>query len=68
MSICPYFGLSNITVTNISRSFTYKMAAKINGTKLRHCHRMYMESWKLIVCQKQYPCITRILVLPMVIF
>ena len=32
------------TVTNISRSFTYKMAAKINwriyGTKLRHCHPM----------------------------
>ena len=38
--------LSAITVTNISMSFTYKMAAKINwrryGTKLpvRHCHPM----------------------------
>jgi len=32
-------------VTNISESFTYKMAATINwhrrGTKLRHCHPMY---------------------------
>jgi len=32
--------LSDITLTNISESFTYKMAAKINwhryGTKLRH--------------------------------
>jgi len=32
-------------VTNISKSFTYKMAAKINwrryGTKLRRCHAMY---------------------------
>ena len=31
-----------ITVTNISHSFTYKMATEINwhrhGTKLRHCH------------------------------
>ena len=37
--------LSAITVTNISQSFTYKMAAKINwhryGTKLRHCHPVY---------------------------
>jgi len=36
--------LSAITVTNISESFTYKMAAKINwhryGTKLRHYHPM----------------------------
>jgi len=32
-------------VTNISKSYTYKTAAKINwhryGTKLRHCHPMY---------------------------
>ena len=32
-------------MTNISESFTYKMAATINwhrrGTKLRHCHPMY---------------------------
>jgi len=37
--------LSAITVTNISQSFTYKMAAKNNwhryGTKLRHCHPVY---------------------------
>jgi len=32
----------NRTVTNISKSFIYKMAAKINyGKKLRHCHPMY---------------------------
>ena len=34
--------LSDSRVTNISKSFTYKMAAKTNwyryGTKLRHCH------------------------------
>jgi len=34
--------LSAVTVTNISRSFTHKMAAKINwhryGTRLRHCY------------------------------
>jgi len=39
---CNKAYLSAITVTNISLSFTYKMAAKINwqryGTKLRHCH------------------------------
>jgi len=33
-----------ITVTDSSKSFTYKMAAKINwhryGTKLRNCHPM----------------------------
>ena len=33
-----------MTVTNISKSFTHKMAAKINwhryGTKLPHCHHM----------------------------
>ena len=36
--------LSTITVTDISQSFTYKMAAKTNwnkGTKLRHYHSMY---------------------------
>jgi len=49
---CPYdhrltnkARLSAITVTNISRVFTYKMAAKINwhryGTKLRHRRLMY---------------------------
>jgi len=49
---CPYdhwltnkAHLSAITVTNISHSFTYKMAAKMNwhryGTKLRHCHHVY---------------------------
>ena len=36
--------LSNITVTNISRSFTRKMVAKTGwhryGTKLRHCHHI----------------------------
>jgi len=34
--------LSAIAVTNISKSFAYKMSAKINwhryGTNLRHCH------------------------------
>jgi len=38
--------LSAITVTNIYQSFTYKMAAEISwdryGTKLRHCHLMYI--------------------------
>ena len=37
--------LSAIKVTNSSKSFTYKMAAKLNwhryGTKLRHRHSMY---------------------------
>jgi len=37
-----YLGLSDIRVTNISKSFTHKMAAETNwhryGTKLRHCH------------------------------
>jgi len=37
--------LNDIRVTNISKSFTHKMAAKTSwhryGTKLRHCHRMY---------------------------
>jgi len=35
----------DIRVTNISKSFTYKMAAETSwhryGTKLRHCHPMY---------------------------
>jgi len=38
-----YFG--DRTVTNISKSFTHKMAAKTSwhryGPKLRHCHPMY---------------------------
>ena len=53
---CPYDHwltnkayLSTITVRNISQSFTYKMAAKINwhryGTKWRHCHPMYLAPW-----------------------
>jgi len=37
--------LSDIRVTNISKSFTHKMAAKTSwrryGTKLRHCHPVY---------------------------
>jgi len=37
--------LSDNRVTNISKSFAYKMAAKTGwhryGTKLRHCHSMY---------------------------
>ena len=37
--------LSNITGTNVSRSFAHKMAAKTSwhryGTKLRYCHPMY---------------------------
>jgi len=49
--------LSAITVTNISWSFTYKMAAKINwhryGTKLRHSHPMY---WHESVKPLQYYC------------
>ena len=49
---CPYdlrsgnkAYLSAIAATNVSPSFTYKMAAKINwhryGTKLRHCHPVH---------------------------
>ena len=42
----PSAYLSDIRVTNISKSFTHKMAAKTSwhryGTKLRHCHRMYI--------------------------
>ena len=38
--------LSALTVASIFRSFTYKMAAKTGwhryGTKLRHCHPMYI--------------------------
>jgi len=37
--------MGSVTVTDISQSFTRKMAAKINwhryGTKLRHCRPMY---------------------------
>jgi len=40
--------LSAISMTDISLSFTYKMATEINwhryGTKLRHCRRMYKGS------------------------
>jgi len=39
--------LSDITVTDISRSFTHNMAAKTSwhryGTQLRHCHPMYTD-------------------------
>jgi len=38
--------LITITATDISKSFTHKMAAKINwhryGTKSRHCHSVYL--------------------------
>jgi len=38
--------LSDSRVTNISKSFTNKMAAKASwyryGTKLRHCHPIYI--------------------------
>jgi len=38
--------LSDSRVTNIFKSFTYKMAAKISwhryGKKLRHCHPVYI--------------------------
>jgi len=47
--------LSAFNATNISRSFTYKMAAKVNwhryGTKLRHRHSMYMK----VKCVVRYP-------------
>jgi len=37
--------LNDITVTNLSQSFTHKMAVKTSwhryGTKLRHCHPVY---------------------------
>jgi len=37
--------LNDITVSNLSQSFTHKMAAKTSwhryGTKLRHCHPVY---------------------------
>ena len=40
--------LNDIKVTNISKSFTHKMAAETSwhryGTKLRHCHSMYTRS------------------------
>jgi len=43
----PY--LSDSKVTNISKSFTHKMAEKTNwriyGTKLRHCYPVYSSSW-----------------------
>jgi len=46
--------LSDITVTNISKSLTYKMVAKIDwhryGTKLRHCHPMYADRLIISCC------------------
>jgi len=49
-----------MTVINIVRVFTYKMAAKINWhrcrTKLRHCHPVYNASNR-----KQTVLITRII-------
>ena len=58
MSIWSQFAnkayLSADTLTSISQSFTYKMAAKINwhryGTKLRHCHPMYCPCERVRVC------------------
>jgi len=51
---CQQSVLSAITVTNICKSFTHKMAAKINwhryGTKLRHCHPMYDISSSSFFC------------------
>jgi len=55
---CPYDHwltnkayLSAITVTNIYQSFTYKMATEIDrhryGTKLRHCHPMYLQHFNI---------------------
>jgi len=50
--------LRGITVRNIYESFTHKMAAKASwhryGTKLRHCHTMYIPIivW---VCQSVRP-------------
>jgi len=46
--------LSTITVANISQSFTYKMAVKMNWhryeTKLSHCHPMYTnQTWKWVI-------------------
>ena len=42
--------LTPLRLTNISKSFTYKMAAKTSwyryGTKLRHSHRMYNTVWR----------------------
>ena len=45
--------LSDRRVTNISKSFTHKMAAKTSwhryGTKLRHCHPVYSTSTRLAI-------------------
>ena len=45
---------SAITVTDISLSFTCKMASKISwhrcGTKLRHCHALYTVIDRVFVC------------------
>jgi len=44
--------LSAILMTNISQSFTYKMAAKLNwhryGTKLNHCYHTYTNRKPLV--------------------
>ena len=53
--------LSDSRVTNISKSFTHKMAVKTSwrryGTKLRHCHAMYSRvailSVEISRCQKR---------------
>ena len=56
---CPHdYRLTNkaylraITVTNICKSFTYEMAAKISwhrhGTKLRYCHPVYTIVWSIL--------------------
>jgi len=43
--------LCDIRVTNISESFTHKMAAKSSWhryeTKLRHCHPLYRDATKM---------------------
>ena len=56
---------SAITITHISRVFTYKMAAKINWhrheTKLRHCHRILFttthgSSVSILIAQDTVDC------------
>ena len=46
--------------TNISPSFTHKMAAKIiwhrYGSKLRHCHHMYMQTSPAASCEWPGSC------------
>jgi len=49
--------LRDTRVTNISESFTHKMAAKTSwhryGRKLRHCHRNYVATTTSIVAFAQ---------------